>query len=218
MMTSAEDALETALAKQLNEYIARDLAQYGWSVTDGYLSPFEFSQLAAESEVLWRTGAFRKAGVGQGQKLQIRPEVRSDRVLWLESTAASAAQTRYLSALDNLRLVINRTLFVGLFEFEGHLAVYPPGSYYREHLDQFQGVGLRTVTTILYLNRNWQPEDGGQLRIYTDPNDPEHYEELLPLGGRLVTFLSARFLHEVLPARREQFSITGWFKKRDGLF
>ena len=77
---------------------------------------------------------------------------------------------------------------------------------------------MRTVTAILYLNRNWQPEDGGQLRIYTDPNDPEHYEELLPLGGRLVTFLSARFLHEVMPARRERFSITGWFKKRDGLF
>jgi SM-20-related protein len=95
------------------------------------------------------------------------------------------------------------------------LAVYPPGSFYRRHLDQFRGVGERTVTTILYLNQDWIQPDGGQLRIYTDPVDQRRYEEVLPLGGRLVTFLSARFLHEVLPARRDRLSITGWFKKRD---
>jgi SM-20-related protein len=30
----------------------------------------------------------------------------------------------------------------------------------------------------------------------------------------LVTFLSARFIHEVLPARRERYSLTGWLKRR----
>jgi SM-20-related protein len=30
----------------------------------------------------------------------------------------------------------------------------------------------------------------------------------------LVTFLSARFLHEVLPARRDRFSLTGWLLSR----
>jgi SM-20-related protein len=104
---------------------------------------------------------------------------------------------------------------LGLFELEAHLAVYPPGSFYRRHLDQFPGVGERTVTTILYLNQDWIQPGGGQLRLYTGPVDQRRYEEVLPLGGRLVTFLSARFLHEVLPARRDRLSITGWFKKRD---
>jgi SM-20-related protein len=67
---------------------------------------------------------------------------------------------------------------------------------------------------VLYLNRNWGEEDGGQLRLYTDPLDQGRYREIPPLGGSLVTFLSARFLHEVLPARRERISITGWFKRR----
>ncbi len=214
MTTNAEEAIEAARSKQRQAGIAQDLAQQGWSVSDDYLSPLEFSRLAAESESLLRAGVFRPAGVGRGAGLMVRPDVRSDKVLWLDPERCSSTQRRYLARLEALRAGINQTLFLGLFEFEGHLAVYPPGSYYRKHLDQFQGMGHRTVTAILYLNQNWQPEDGGQLRIYTDPNDPAHYEELLPLGGRLVTFLSARFLHEVMPARRQRLSITGWFKKR----
>jgi SM-20-related protein len=37
---------------------------------------------------------------------------------------------------------------------------------------------------------------------------------VLPQGGRLVAFLSDRFEHEVLPARRERMSFTGWFRRR----
>ena len=35
----------------------------------------------------------------------------------------------------------------------------------------------------------------------------------MPEGGTLVCFLSDRFHHEVLPARRERLSITGWFTR-----
>jgi hypothetical protein len=33
-------------------------------------------------------------------------------------------------------------------------------------------------------------------------------------GGTLVVFLSDRFPHEVLPARRERLSLAGWFRRR----
>jgi SM-20-related protein len=105
-------------------------------------------------------------------------------------------------------------LYLGLFNFEGHLARYPAGAFYRRHLDQFRGVELRALTCILYLNPDWQPADGGILRIFTDPGRPEHAEEVAPRGGTLVTFLSARFEHEVRPAARERLSLTGWFKRR----
>jgi SM-20-related protein len=72
------------------------------------------------------------------------------------------------------------------------------------------------VTCVLYLNRDWSGTDGGQLRLYTDPNAPSRYEEILPLGGQLVPFLSARFLHEVLSLQRHRVSLTGWFRRRDG--
>ena len=73
---------------------------------------------------------------------------------------------------------------------------------------------LRTLTTVLYLNPDWQSADGGQLRIYTDPDYPGRYQEVQPLAGTLVAFLSARFEHEVMPASRERLSLTGWFKRR----
>jgi SM-20-related protein len=116
--------------------------------------------------------------------------------------------------MECLRRAVNGALTLGLFDFEGHLAVYPPGSYYRKHLDQFQGVGLRTLTCVCYLNPGWDSADGGQLRLYTDPAHPERYQEILPESGRLVLFLSADFLHEVLPARQPRLSLTGWFRRR----
>ncbi len=36
-----------------------------------------------------------------------------------------------------------------------------------------------------------------------------------PLGGRLVCFLTAGREHEVLPAQRERFSISGWYRERE---
>jgi len=196
------------------ERIALRLADRGWCVTPDFLPPLHVTQLRHEAQHLWRRGGFRHAGVGRGDDLRIRPEVRTDRVHWLDPEQCSGAQRLYLDTLEGLRQALNRVLTLGLFDFEGHLAVYPPGSYYRKHLDQFQGVGLRTVTCVLYLNPDWTERDGGRLRIYTEPEDQDGYREIMPLGGTLVTFLSARFLHEVLPAKRERISITGWFRRR----
>jgi SM-20-related protein len=194
--------------------ITADLAEHGWCAMPGFVSPLLTGQLAMEAMSDWRAGCFRTAGVGRGDELELRPEVRNDQVQWLDPADCSGAQRIYLDQLEQLRLAINRSLYLGLFAFEGHLAVYPPGSYYRRHLDQFRGIGQRTVTAILYLNHQWTEDDGGQLRIYTDPGRPDEYAEILPVGGTLVTFLSARFPHEVLPAQRDRLSLTGWFSTR----
>jgi len=198
------------------ERIALRLAEAGWCVTPDFISPLLVSQLREEAERIRDTGAFRPAGVGRAEGLQVRTEVRTDRVNWLDPLTAGAALRQYLQSLEELRLAINRVLLLGLFDFEGHLAIYPPGSYYRKHLDQFRDIGSRIVTCVLYLNREWMPADGGQLLLYTDPNDPAYHEAIPPLGGRLVTFFSARFLHEVLQTRRQRVSLTGWFRRRAG--
>jgi SM-20-related protein len=194
--------------------IARELADNGWCVDSGFVSPVLMEQLAREAHDDWQAGEFRPAGIGRGAERVVRPEIRNDRVNWLNPARLTPAQQAYVDQLERLRQAINSLLYLGLFDFEGHLAVYPPGSYYRRHRDQFQGVGLRTVTTILYLNQDWSLEDGGQLRIYTDPDDPQVHRDILPVGGSLVTFLSAEFEHEVLPATRDRMSLTGWFRIR----
>ena len=194
--------------------IADALAGPGWCVTPNVLTATELAAIRAQAGQLEAEGGFKSAGVGRGQALSIRSEVRSDRVCWLDPASRDGAIGAYLARLDALRQGLNRDLCLGLFSFEGHLAIYPAGSYYRRHLDQFRGVELRTLTCILYLNPDWQPADGGILRIYTDPARPDHFDEIAPVGGTLVTFLSARFEHEVMPAARERLSLTGWFKRR----
>lgn len=202
------------ITPNLSEQIAIELAEVGWSVTEQFLLPPLITALADELQSRWDDGAFRAAGVGVGEQLHIRPDIRRDRVHWLEETAQTDAELPYFTALESLRLAINQHLYMGLFGFEGHMTVYPPGSFYRKHLDQFNAVAHRKVSTILYLNQAWQPEDGGQLRIYIDESGEGEYRDILPLSGTLVTFLSDRFYHEVLPTQRERMSITGWFKVR----
>jgi SM-20-related protein len=194
--------------------IALALGDTGWSVTDDFLPAALVASLAAEARAAWQSGDFRLAGTGHGADLRLNPEIRTDRVKWLDPLEATDAQRAYLQALEGLRLAINQTLYLGLLDFEGHLAVYPPGSFYRKHLDRFRGVAQRVVTVILYLNEGWQAEDGGHLRIYTDAADEACYSDVAPVAGRLVTFLSAGFPHEVMPARRERLSFSGWLKQR----
>ncbi len=195
--------------------VTEALATRGWGVFPGFVPPHETEALASECRESWQCGCFRHAGVGQGDSLQFRPEVRNDKVLWLDPERVTPAQGRWLAVLEELRRAINHSLYLGLFEFEGHFALYPPGSFYRKHSDQFQAIGLRTVTAILYLNENWQPENGGQLRIYLDGDNTEPYVDVPPEAGTLVCFLSADYLHEVLPATRERMSVTGWFRRRE---
>lgn len=195
--------------------IARELAESGWSVCADFLPAAHVHALAAELRERFTHGEFRAAGVGSGQRHRLQPELRGDQVHWLDEHAQTTAQAAYFSALEDLRCAINRELFLGLFRFEGHMAVYPPGSFYRRHLDQFQYDGQRKVSAILYLNPDWRELDGGQLRIYLDDTADAPYADIAPRGGTLVCFLSERFYHEVLPATRERLSLTGWFRVRD---
>jgi SM-20-related protein len=191
--------------------IIDDLARQGWSVVPDFIPQQQMRQLAHEARQLELDDALDRAGIGKGAERIVNTEIRGDSILWLEEPQLTAAQRDYLGRLEALRLATNAGLQLGLFDFEGHLAIYPPGSFYRKHLDRFQNDSLRTLTAILYLNEDWREEDGGQLRVY---NGDESYFDVLPQGGTLMTFLADRFWHEVLPATRERISITGWFKTR----
>ncbi|MGA8258646.1 MAG: 2OG-Fe(II) oxygenase, partial [Arenicellales bacterium] len=178
--------------EELYAGIADALAGEGWTAVPGFVDSRLLATLAAECFALWSDGAFRRAGTGIGETWQIRPEVRSDCVLWLDPAGLSAAQRRYFELLEQLRRRINQTLFLGLFEFEGHFTVYPPGAFYKKHLDRFRGARHRLVSCILYLNEDWRREDGGALRLYTDERDESATVDIHPEGGTLVAFLSER--------------------------
>lgn len=200
-------------AKRCADIAARFLERH-WAVCENFVAAEQVAALAREASQLRAAGRFRPAGIGRGRAQEVRPEVRGDEILWLEPPALSAAQTRYLAQLEQLRLALNRALLLGLFDFEGHLAVYAPGSYYRKHRDRFRGTAQRLVTVILYLNQDWHGQDGGELRLFLDESGAGEYVDIAPRGGTLVCFLSEAFYHEVLPTRRPRLSITGWFRAR----
>ena len=184
-------------------------------MVDGFVDTELLAQLRSRCSELQSSGALRPARVGRGDKALLAPEVRGDFISWLQQPSRDAEQI-LLEKLDVLRSSLNRALMTGLEDFEGHFAVYPRGAAYARHFDRLQNSDLRAISAALYLNDAWQPEDGGQLRLYLGGG---RSEDILPVGGRLVTFLSERFEHEVLPARRERMSFTGWFRRRslDGL-
>ena len=61
------------------------------------------------------------------------------------------------------------------------------------------------------MTEDWTEEHGGQLRIYTEDDQSL---DVLPLAGRVVCFRSDVLEHEVLPAKRERLSLTGWILDR----
>lgn len=190
------------------------VAADGWAVSDSLFSAPLVEALQRDCWMHWQQGAFRQAAVGRGGDRRVHNALRNDHTLWLPSCTASSAQRTYLDFMEVLRLHLNRELYLGLFEYEAHFAVYPPGHFYRKHLDVFRSDSGRMISCVLYLNSQWLADDGGALRLYLkDPPDPA-YEDIIPVAGRFVMFLSERFYHEVRPAHRERLSLTGWFKVR----
>lgn len=186
--------------------IADGLATDGICVVDEFLSLKEVKSITDEDE--FRNGLlrFKKAGVGQAQGKQILENVRGDYIQWIDSVSASSQVQNYLQRLSQLRTHLNQSLFLSLKDIEVHKTIYPPGSFYKRHLDQFKKDDHRKLSVICYLNEEWKQDEGGQLRVYFSDRQVDFF----PIGGRLVCFRSDLLEHEVLPATRPRMSLTGW--------
>lgn len=186
--------------------IADDLANKGYAVVPSFLSPEEVRDILSLDDFKQGVSHFKKAGIGNSQAVQIREAVRGDYIKWLDREKAPAAARVYLNRLQDMIAYLNRALFLSLKDFEVHMTVYPVGSFYKRHLDQFKKNDHRKLSVICYLNEDWTDQHGGQLRVYTDNGS----FDVLPTAGTLVCFRSDLLEHEVLPATRERLSITGW--------
>jgi SM-20-related protein len=199
---------DTSLSEPIFEQVAFDLKHQGYSIQLNAVDPVLAQSLWREVSELsddW----FHRAGIGRANDYQLNRFNRTDSVCWIEG---SSDQCRHwLQYTESLRHFLNRSLFLGLFSYESHYARYLPGQYYKRHLDAFQGQANRLVSTVLYLNPGWLPDDGGELVIYESKTDQTGIR-VTPSFGTLVSFLSEEFPHEVLPAKRTRFSIAGWYR------
>jgi len=209
-MLTATPLAPEYFSEAMLQNIGEDLTGHGWSQQDFFLTEELTIALAAECISLNNDGAMKRARVGRGNDQAVRPTIRGDQIAWL-TVGHSFACDRYLQMMENLRVGLNRTLFLGLDEYESHFAFYAPGASYIKHLDRFQDDDSRIVSVVAYLNSDWLPEQGGALRLHPDGKCTE---DITPTGSRLVMFMSADMLHEVLPATRDRMSLAGWFRRR----
>lgn len=188
------------------------LAQQGYVIIPDFLEQAEANLLYNYAQSLPQS-QWHLAGIGREQQHTVNTHVRSDEIHWL--SLEQPLEAIWLERMDQLRLELNHSLFLGLFDYECHLARYQPGSRYQKHLDAFKGRGNRVLSTVCYLNPNWNSTDGGELIIYGDAE--QVLERVLPTQSTFVVFLSDVFVHEVKEAHRTRFSITGWFRHNASL-
>lgn len=134
--------------------------------------------------------------------------IRNDKIYWLDRAHNDVHENTFFDLMDSFILFLNRECYTGIMGYEFHYALYEKDSFYKKHLDQFQNNKSRAFSMIMYLNVDWQENDGGELCIYHD----YMVQTISPLNGKCVFFKSSELVHEVLLTHKPRLSITGWLK------
>jgi SM-20-related protein len=189
------------------EQIIRDIKNKGWSFRENILTPHDMSAITLFFES--HRSEFTPAMVGKGQSRQRNENIRGDHTFWIDPINPPTEFLPVMNVLEELKTNLNREIFLGAKEYECHLAYYSPGSFYQKHVDRFENDSSRDLSFIFYLHESWQSGDGGELVLHGD-NDVK----INPVPGSLMVFLSENLEHEVLPAKIERRSFTGWMHSK----
>ena len=152
---------------------------------------------------------FHAAQVGRGAAKKQIDSIRGDVIDWLD--VGNTTDLAYLDCMEELRLGLNAALYLGLFDYESHYAIYGEGDGYAKHSDVLQGAKNRILTTVLYLNEDWHACDGGELVVF-EATGKTVVATVNPTFGTMIIFLSESFPHEVLLSHATRRSIAGWFR------
>jgi SM-20-related protein len=151
----------------------------------------------------------KKAGIGSQQDFQVKAEIRGDFIYWLDESRDTKLAP-FFGLMDDLTQNLKRYCYLSLSGSEFHIAKYPAGSFYHRHLDQFSERTNRQITVLIYLNKNWEKGDGGELVIYKDGEEIN----VEPIAKRLLVFKSELIEHEVLTTNVPRYSLTGWLLRQ----
>lgn len=184
------------------------LAENHVVVIDSFLPPEVLHQVVPFLMEVEEQELLKPAKVGEATVEQRRSEIRSDFTYWLDESRDHRLGA-FFSLIKELMDQLGKLLFLSVKGYEFHLAKYPKGGFYKPHLDQFDARSNRVISLVIYLNKDWQTHDGGELMLH----EPQA-EKIEPLLNRAVLFRSDTVLHEVLPANSARYSLTGWLLKQ----
>lgn len=175
---------------------------------ENFLSVQLSAHLKANLLTLDAENQLREAGIGNKAKFNQNKGIRTDKIYWLDKSHNNIHENDFFNLIDDFVNYLNRTCYTGITGYEFHYAMYESGTFYKRHLDQFKDNSSRAFSMIMYLNEDWQTENGGGLCVYL----PNGTQVILPENGKCVFFKSNELEHEVLLSHRQRFSVTGWFK------
>ncbi len=177
-------------------------------LTEHFLTDILSNDLKQNLHALYADDLMITAGTGNNQKVTHNNLLRSDKIFWLDRSHNDVHENQFFDMIDAFVSHLNRTCYTGITGYEFHYAMYEKGSFYKRHLDQFRNDNGRAFSMIMYLNVDWESQDGGELCIY----HLDHTQTISPQNGKCVFFRSNELEHEVLITQAPRLSITGWLK------
>lgn len=185
--------------------------QQGYALIDDFLSIDHANSLLNSAQKLNEEQQFTHAKIGGQAKAQHQQLIRRDKIYWLNEQSDDPAIQAYFMAIQKIAQHLNQSLFLGLFHFESHFAIYQVDDFYRKHIDQFATNLDRRISCVYYLNNHWQDNDGGELKLYDEQE--QLVTTILPIVNRFICF-NSHLLHEVCTTKKTRYSIAGWLKTR----
>jgi len=232
------------MAQSISNSDLQHLADNGFVVVENFLSKSHQKDLREDVSNLRNLERFQIAKIGhdgmvQDEKTPFK-DIRYSETCFIGKTQEpepmSEARVHIYDILNKLKTEVDTNEIVkqgsctkNVPSLDANLeelmyAYYPQGGYYRRHRDaESESVSnWRKYSLLLYLNEDWRPNDGGELRIHHDSGGDElplgelpNFTDIQPKGGTLVLFRSNLCPHEVLDTRRERFAIVGWFLSKE---
>lgn len=185
------------------EQLMQKVDGFGWGMTS--LDPKLATLLLERFQEVQNQGLLTTAAISQ-ETTQAKA-IRNDLTYWLEKEHHTT-ESLMLENLEQVQTALKNYFRISLSHLECHFAFYPPGHFYKKHIDQTADNNKRFFSFVIYLNPNWKTSDGGKLIGY---QQEEKLFEVMPHFGEMIIFRSD-IPHEVEMSHNERRSIAGWFR------
>jgi len=195
--------LENIFNTLVNSFIDNEVG-----IAEHFLSDSLAAHLKENLITLYKGNQLKSAGLGNETIVDHDKLYRSDKIYWLDRKHNDLHENSFFDLMDSFVSYLNRTCYTGITGYEFHYALYEEGSFYKKHYDQFRNNESRQYSMIMYLNADWQLQDGGELCIH----HADSLQNITPVNGKSVFFKSSEVEHEVLLTNKPRMSITGWLK------
>ncbi|KAL6750513.1 prolyl 4-hydroxylase [Haematococcus lacustris] len=183
--------------------VCEQLIRKGFAVIDDVLPPSSTSKLREEIVALAQGGVMHtnSTHLVRGTETQL---LEKSHILEAElsmDTGIQALAPLCHQVSQDTSLATMLSLFMPMLSLDQQATKLQynrgQGGCFPMHLDTDAMLDGRKVTAIFYLNPEWQPAQGGLLKLYPWPAPPV---SIAPLAGRMVLFSSPHMVHRVTPS------------------